>query len=112
HSRKLRKDRRSVIVCPGTLAKDLAEKLSHPSRVPLIGMIATEKSKADVNCDLPILGNLNELRDVIERENIRRVYIAVPLGEVQHIENIYIDLLDMSVDVVWIPDFGSMLLLN
>ncbi|GLK88111.1 undecaprenyl-phosphate glucose phosphotransferase [Pseudomonas turukhanskensis] len=112
HSRKLRKDRRSVIVGTGSLAKDLADKLSHPSRVPLIGMIATEKSDPADDNGLPVLGTLSELRDVIERENIRRVYIAVPLGEVQHIENIYIDLLDMSVDVVWIPDFGSMLLLN
>lgn len=112
HSRKLRKERRSVIVGTGALAKDLAYKLSHPSRVPLAGMIATDKSDPGDTGTLPVLGNLENLREIIQREHVRRVYIAVPLGEVAHIESIYIDLLDMSVDVVWIPDFGSMLLLN
>lgn len=112
HSRKLRKERRSVIVGTGALAKDLAEKLSHPNRVPLAGMITTDASDPNDECALPVLGNLQNLREIIEREHVRRVYIAVPLGEVAHIESIYIDLLDMSVDVVWIPDFGSMLLLN
>ena len=112
HSRRLRKDRRSVIVGTGALAKDLAEKLSSPCRVPLAGMITTDHSDPDDECALPVLGNLENLRDIIEREHVRRVYIAVPLGEVAHIEGIYIDLLDMSVDVVWVPDFGSMLLIN
>ena len=112
HSRKLRKERRSVIVGTSALAIELADKLSHPSRVPLIGMVATDKSAATQDAPLPVLGNLVNLRAIIEAERIRRVYIALPLEEVTHIEGIYIDLLDMGVDVVWIPDFGSMLLLN
>lgn len=112
HSRRLRRDRLSLIVGTGPLACELAEKLSHPSRVPLAGLVATDASGTGAETCLPILGHLGELREIIERDHIRRVYIALPLGEVAHIEPLYIDLLDMSVDVVWIPDFGSMLLLN
>lgn len=110
HARKLRKERRSVIVGTGSLARTLAENLSKPHRVPLVGMIATEPVEADVG--LPILGELSNLREILERQHIRRVYIALPLNEMPRIENIYIDLLDLHVDVVWLPDVGSMLLLN
>lgn len=112
HSRKLRKERRSLIVGTGPLAQNLAQKLSHPNRVPLVGLIATQAGDCDNPSELPVLGTVANLRAVIQQENIRRVYIALPLDEITHIEGIYIDLLNMSVDVVWIPDFGSMLLLN
>ena len=112
HSRRLRKDRRSVIVGTGGLAQELAKKLTHPNRVPLVGLIATESGQDRGESELPVLGSLVNLRAIIARQQVRRVYIALPLDEISHIEGIYIDLLDMGVDVVWIPDFGSMLLLN
>lgn len=112
HSRNLRNERRSAIVGTGVLARTLAQKLSSPGRVPLLGLITTARSQPDAACDLPILGDLKDLRQIIEKSSIRRVYIALPLEEVASIESIYIDLLDLSVDVVWTPDFGGMLLLN
>jgi len=62
--------------------------------------------------DLPVLGALPELNDLVTRCRIRRVYIAMPLSKAAQIEAIYLALLDLNVDVVWIPDFSSMMLLN
>jgi putative colanic acid biosynthesis UDP-glucose lipid carrier transferase len=55
---------------------------------------------------------LSGLSDLVVRAKVRRVYIALPLNKAAQIETIYLKLLDLSVDVVWIPDFGSMTLLN
>ena len=60
----------------------------------------------------PILGSLAHLRDLIATHRIRRLYIALPLTEAEKIEELYIDLLDSSVDVIWIPDLRSLILLN
>jgi putative colanic acid biosynthesis UDP-glucose lipid carrier transferase len=59
-----------------------------------------------------VLGALPELNDLVTRCRIRRVYIAMPLSKAAQIEAIYLALLDLNVDVVWIPDFSSMMLLN
>jgi putative colanic acid biosynthesis UDP-glucose lipid carrier transferase len=112
HSRKVRNERRSVIIGISPMADALAKKLTTPNRVPVIGFIAAAGENGLVPTTLPLLGNVEDLRDIIVREEVRRVYIALPLAQLATIEGLYIDLLDMSVDVVWIPDFGSMMLLN
>jgi putative colanic acid biosynthesis UDP-glucose lipid carrier transferase len=112
HSRKVRNERRSVIIGISPMADALAKKLTTPNRVPVIGFIAASGENGLVPTTLPLLGTIDELRDIIVREEVRRVYIALPLAQLATIEGLYIDLLDMSVDVVWIPDFGSMMLLN
>lgn len=112
HSRKVRNERRSLIIGISPLADALAKKLTRPNRVPVIGFVAANSEETLVPSSLPILGTIEELRDIIVSQEVRRVYIALPLGQLALIEGLYIDLLDMSVDVVWIPDFGSMMLLN
>jgi putative colanic acid biosynthesis UDP-glucose lipid carrier transferase len=112
HSRKVRNERRSVIIGISPMADALAKKLTTPNRVPVIGFISAAGENGLVPTTLPLLGAVEALRDIIVREEIRRVYIALPLAQLATIEGLYIDLLDMSVDVVWIPDFGSMMLLN
>jgi putative colanic acid biosynthesis UDP-glucose lipid carrier transferase len=112
HSRKVRNERRSVIIGISPMADALAKKLSSPNRVPVLGFISAAGESGQVPSTLPLLGTVAELRDIIVRQEVRRVYIALPLAQLATIEGLYIDLLDMSVDVVWIPDFGSMMLLN
>jgi putative colanic acid biosynthesis UDP-glucose lipid carrier transferase len=113
HARWLRFERTALIVGTGPLAYSLAQQLRE--RVPVLGMVTT--SDEDVAHplqpdDLPVLGALPELNDLVTRCRIRRVYIAMPLSKAAQIEAIYLALLDLNVDVVWIPDFSSMMLLN
>lgn len=112
HARRLRDTRSAVIVGSSALAYELAERLSAPKRVPLAGLVGTRRGMQTRDGRFPVLGHLDELREIIVRHGVHRVYIALPLEEVPHIEALYVDLLDLNVDVVWIPDFGSMLLLN
>lgn len=112
HSHKLCNERRAVIIGTCPTAQKLAKKLTRPNRVPLLGFIATPDHTGPAPSILPLLGRIDEVREIITRLHIRRVYIVLPMAQAAIIEALYIDLLDMNVDVVWIPDFGSMVLLN
>lgn len=59
-----------------------------------------------------MIGNLTHLRDLLEEHAIQRLYIALPLNEMHSIDSLYIDLLDANVDITWVPDLNSMMLLN
>ncbi len=113
HARWLRYERTAVIIGTCPLAYSLAQLLRE--RVPVLGLVSTGDEQADYvteESDLPVLGALSDLNDLVTRRSIRRVYIAMPLSKAAQIEAIYLALLDLNVDVVWIPDFSSMMLLN
>ena len=81
--------------------------------MPLVGLVsATPDNELTAVNASRVVGQLDELRTLITAHDIRRLYIALSLSEAQHIEALYIDLLDMNVDVVWVPDLNSMTLLN
>ncbi|VVN78675.1 undecaprenyl-phosphate glucose phosphotransferase [Pseudomonas fluorescens] len=112
HSRKLCNERRAVIIGTCPTAHKLAKKLSRPNRALVLGFIAAADQTGPAPSILPLLGRVDEIREIITRLEVRRVYIVLPMAQAATIEALYIDLLDMSVDVVWIPDLGSMVLLN
>ena len=112
HSHKVCNERRSVIIGTCPTAHKLARKLSRPNRALVLGFIAAADTTGPAPSILPLLGRVDEIRELITRLEVRRVYIVLPMAQAAIIEALYIDLLDMNVDVVWIPDFGSMVLLN
>ncbi|MEH6387417.1 undecaprenyl-phosphate glucose phosphotransferase [Pseudomonas profundi] len=112
HSSKLRLGRTSVIIGSGPAAYELAKRLHGSNRVPLVGLITSKPDTQTLDGRFPVLGDLSKVRELVDQYGIRRVYIALSLDEVAYIEKLYITLLDLSVDVVWIPDFGRMPLLN
>lgn len=109
---KLRASRPALIIGTGELAIDLAYKLSRNNREPLVGLVSTDEYPQPAHGRFPTVGNVAALRELIVLHRIGRLYIALPLSEAEQIEGLYIDLLDASVDVVWIPDLKSMMLLN
>lgn len=112
YQQRLRAARTSLIVGTGELALDLADKLALQKSEPLIGLVAADDLSLPNDSLYSILGSLAHLRDLIATHRIRRLYIALPLTEAEKIEELYIDLLDSSVDVIWIPDLRSLILLN
>lgn len=112
YQQKLQAARTSLIIGTGDLALDLADKLVRQRNEPLVGLVAAHDLPLPNDNLYPILGSLAHLRDLIAIHGIRRLYIALPLTEAEQIENLYIDLLDSSVDVIWLPDLQSLILLN
>jgi putative colanic acid biosynthesis UDP-glucose lipid carrier transferase len=112
YQRQRLSERTSLIIGTGELAMDLADKLVRQQREPMLGLVAADDQPQPDDGLYPVIGNLAHLRDLIATHRIRRLYIALPLTAAEQIEGLYIDLLDASVDVVWIPDLRSMMLLN
>lgn len=56
--------------------------------------------------------DLNALRALIRNNRIRRVYLAVPISDSSQIELLHIGLMDMNVDLIWVPDIYALNLLN
>lgn len=101
----------SLIIGSDGLALKLADSFIKQNQFPLVGVVSATPFEDAVGSPL-IIGELSQLRGIITEHNIRRLYLALSLQDAQRIEALYIDLLDLNVDVVWIPDLDSMLLLN
>ena len=101
----------SLIIGSDGVALKLADSFIQQNHFPLVGVVSASPFEDAENSPL-IVGELTQLRALITEHNIRRLYIALSLQDAQRIEALYIDLLDMNVDVVWVPDLDSMLLLN
>lgn len=106
----------SIIIGCGDIAISLASKLRYERKETMIGMVCLDDEdfhQEDKQVPyFPTLGAVSQLRSVISENSINRVYIALPANETSQIEGLYVDLLDASVDVVWVPDFANLKLLN
>ena len=52
----------------------------------------------------------SELRNIVEAEQVRRIFIT-PADDPMLVQELYVDLLDTTADVVWVVD-TSMVLFN
>lgn len=113
YQEKLKNERISIIIGNNELAQSLAEKLVRYRNEPLIGLVSADDEYSSPNNGLyPTIGNISHLRELVKEHKIRRLYIALPAHETDKVEHLYVDLLDANIDVIWIPDLQSMLLLN
>ncbi|MGF6399717.1 undecaprenyl-phosphate glucose phosphotransferase [Pseudomonas frederiksbergensis] len=113
YHRQLHSQNNTLIIGTDQLAVNLADKLAKTEYPPLVGLISSKPNELSTNVNAHrIVGQLQELRELIRVHDVRRLYIALPLSEAKQVEALYIDLLDSNVDVVWVPDLGSMTLLN
>ncbi|WP_417530264.1 undecaprenyl-phosphate glucose phosphotransferase [Marinobacter lipolyticus] len=116
--RKSKGDRRSVIIGTDELAQALAYKLRYQRKEPMLGMVelddqvASEAEHDPSQRYYPVLGAVSQLRSILADNEVARVYIALPAGETDQIEGLYVDLLDAHVDVIWVPDIANLKLLN
>ncbi|CBL45028.1 UDP-glucose lipid carrier transferase [gamma proteobacterium HdN1] len=60
----------------------------------------------------PYLGKFEDLREIITRHNLNRIYIALPISCSGLIDSVCQDISDIPVDVVWVPDIFAMRLIN
>jgi len=62
--------------------------------------------------EVPVLGTLDDILNLVEEYGIRRVYLALPLQKSEMIEPLYLDLINKHVDIIWAPDIFGVNLLN
>ena len=82
------------------------------SRAEKLGGSLYETSDFGTLKEPNIIGPLDEMLAIIDRQEVRTIYFAIPLGESDLIEDMYFQLLDRHVAVHWVPDIFSLLLVN
>jgi len=108
-----RTNRTALIIGTDDDAYQFADILVKQRGEPLKGMvIASDSWEEQKKGRYPILGSVSGLRDIIKKSEIKRVYIYLPFESIDQVEGLYIDLMDANVDVVWVPDFRKLILLN
>lgn len=108
-----------VIVGQGRLANYLQRKISSNPLMgeKVVGSIGYQ-SYATINPEqtainnIPLLGELENLPQIIERYDVKTVYIVTPLSASGVIQEIYNKLMDKHVTVHWIPDIYALRLVN
>ncbi|MBX2807992.1 MAG: undecaprenyl-phosphate glucose phosphotransferase [Cellvibrionaceae bacterium] len=107
---------RSVVVGNGRLGCHLAAKINNNKWLPdrVFGFITCYDFHIYDNTPnhTACLGDLDDISRVILEYDIRRVYIAVPLELSNRVESLHKALLELNVDLIWVPDIYALQLLN
>ncbi|ENO82293.1 sugar transferase [Thauera sp. 27] len=101
---------RAAIIGNGPLALELAQRLRTSAGETLAGIIAPAAAEHPPPATLATLGSIGDLADILATQRIQRLYVALPHDA--DIKQLYLQLLDANVDVVWVPDLHGLLLLN
>ena len=110
---------RCLIVGNGRLGHHLKNAINGNKWIPdkVLGFVSChdfqcyESDSITIN-EVPILGDLEDIRRTIIEYEIERVYIAVPLSLSNKVEGLHVQLLDLNVDLIWVPDIYALQLLN
>lgn len=110
------KPENAIIIGSGRLANYLYQKISSNPWLgeQIIGCVRIKEESAPDGTErnLPLLGRLSELDELIGRHNIKTAYFVTPLDGSEVIEKLYFNLLDRHVAVHWVPDIFSLRLVN
>ncbi|MES9993370.1 MAG: undecaprenyl-phosphate glucose phosphotransferase [Candidatus Thiodiazotropha sp.] len=109
---------KALIIGTGQLANHIYERInSNPwmaeevvGVVTVSDSIQSDQSQSDNR--VPILGNLNNVQELVRVQGIQTIYIAVSLDSSPIIQNIYFDLLNLNVNIHWAPNIFALDLIN
>jgi len=104
---------RVLIVGSGRLAERINWGLSRNSFLPdrVLGYVADAHDR-DRWVSAQYLGPTDQLAQIIERDGVEKIYIALPLAESAQVERIFHLAACMNIDVIWAPDIFSLDLIN
>jgi len=96
--------RRVVIVGAGTVGLQASKefKAHEPFGLKMVGFVDDEVDRPDV------IGYIADVREVVRRENINDVVVALPRQAYQRVNQLVADLHDLPIRVWVIPDYFSM----
>ncbi|NRA16435.1 MAG: undecaprenyl-phosphate glucose phosphotransferase [Oceanospirillaceae bacterium] len=108
----------SLVVGLGRTARYLTYKINRNYWMPdvVIGMVngLQDTVPSDVENDLsaPLLGKLDNINEIIDKYQIKRIYVSLPLRLAAKVEELNDYLVDFHVDVIWVLDLSDWKLLN
>jgi len=112
----------ALIIGTGQLASYLFSRINQNPWIPekIVGLVDPQLQiySAEQNNDhfsttnLPVLGEISNVIELLDIHDIRTVYFAVPLDSSPIIEKLYFTLLDKNVDIHWAPNIFALNLVN
>ncbi|MBQ0799830.1 MAG: undecaprenyl-phosphate glucose phosphotransferase [Porticoccaceae bacterium] len=103
----------TAIIGVGQLANRLVKATAGNETERLVGLISHRDSgEVEIEQSPAVLGDVSQLSSLLASHNIEKLYIALSITDAEKIEALYIELLDMNVDVIWMPNLEGLILLN
>jgi exopolysaccharide biosynthesis polyprenyl glycosylphosphotransferase len=107
--------RHLLVVGAGELAQRVIESIrEHPETgVHVVGALSSAGTRrGDSVCGVPVLGDYEEIKEVIRRRGAQQVIIALPREDADQLEKIAAALEDEVVTVRMVPDLLHVMTLN
>lgn len=102
--------RNVLIIGAGEVGQRVSEAISQSGveHLKLVGFLDDDQTRESKN--LPILGNLNAARMLVNKHKISNIIIALPLGATKRLSQVVHQLHDLPVHVRVVPDYFSLAL--
>jgi len=103
-----------LLIGGGPLVRHLYDNInSNPwIQEKAIGRIRTCAEDDDAEMPVPVLGDSDDILDVVRTNKVRTVYIAVSLENSHLVEQLYLKLANENIDIHWVPNIFSLDLIN
>ncbi|MEW8025775.1 MAG: undecaprenyl-phosphate glucose phosphotransferase [Candidatus Thiodiazotropha sp.] len=109
---------KALIIGSGALASHLYDRINSNPWMPeeVVGVVSStgndKATDSSGKSTMPMLGNLEDIKRLINIYEIQTVYIAVSLDSSPMIQQIYFDLLNENVNIHWAPNIYALNLIN
>lgn len=103
---------RVAIVGTGEMGRHLARRIgAHPALgYALVGFVAAEAgTEASPDLPAPVLGSLSDAEELVRRESIDRLLVALPLAEHHRLLDLVAACERLPVEVLFVPDVLEMM---
>lgn len=107
-----------IIIGDGELAQQVADRLEQHPEMGLViqGVVSTHKESNKLTKSngevISYLGNLNDLNSISKKYKTDQVWIALPMSEVDKMEQVQSSLSNSSIVIRMVPDIFGFRLLN
>jgi exopolysaccharide biosynthesis polyprenyl glycosylphosphotransferase len=103
--------KRTAIVGSGEMAAAIGQRIVSSSRLGYqpIGIIVEDAIQAPLSVGLPILGTVDEIMALIERENLEVLFLALPAEHHQKVLEASWQVEGREVDLKFVPDFYELM---
>ncbi len=105
----------TLVIGAEKLGAYLADHINSNPWIPdrVLGLISEDdESLAEGRSTVPILGNIEDVDNLIADYAVRRIYLALPMHRAEWIKLLYMKLADANIDIIWAPDIFSVDLMN
>ncbi len=105
---------KAVIVGDTRLGSHLVENINNNKWLShkVVGVLNDSSDQVLHVDSVPHLGGYDSLRPVVEKFDIKRIYFSLPIHDTGLIKDMETQVLDLNIDIVWVPDIFSFHLLN